>query len=224
MVTVGRLACLKVTPQILYVLWCIIFVALGGYVMIRDASFRTQPCGQSTHLWKYTLLNTVFCFFTCSTFFLFPGGGEGARARAMVITIFHLAFGVWGILMWERVSNTCMEVLRDQYETMYAFHHMSVIHNMFLFVFLLVHEAYLGQKLGFDYTLMSEIHPGPSPAYYNANAGNGQPGVGVGSMMPGSPPPGSTPPQDMGPINTDIKEAYDNIIKSPPGHLPQGQP
>jgi len=222
MVAVGRTACLKVTPQIVYVLWSIIFVALGGYAMIRDATFRTQPCGQSTHLWKYTLLNTVFCFFTCSTFFLFPGGGEGARARAMVITIFHLAFGVWGFLMWERISHICADVLSNQYETMYAFHHISVVHNLTLFMLMLFHESYLGHKLGFDYTLMSEIHPGPSPAYYNANAPGGQPGVG--SMMPGSPNNGSPPPTDMGPINTDIAKDYENIIKSPPGHLPQGQP
>jgi len=76
MVTIGRKACIKVVPAVVFVVWCNTFVALGAYAMIHDISLKNQPCGKSTHLWKYSVFNTVFCFFICVTFFLFPGGGR----------------------------------------------------------------------------------------------------------------------------------------------------
>ena len=80
-------------------------------------------------------MNTVFCFFTCFTFFVFPGGGEGARARgvcrlsssialtfilivALVLTILHCAFATWGALMWMQVRSggLCEPILNGQYK------------------------------------------------------------------------------------------------------------
>jgi len=227
MATVNPKACLKVLPAILFVLWCINFIGLGVYAMYQDESLKNQPCGMETHVWKYCLLNTVFCFFTCASYFLFPGGGEGARARAMVVTIFHLAFAVWGALMWLQMSKQCSHVLSSQYKAMTAFHHVSVAHNMVFFTLYFTHEAYVGKAMGADLTLMSEIHQ-QSAQYAYGQAGSA--GAPIGSHPDGVPSSHmsqvghSAPPADMAPLNNDIAKDYENIIKTPPGHLPQGQP
>lgn len=224
MATVNPKACLKVLPAVFFVLWCINFIVLGMYAMLQDESLKNQPCGQETHTWKYAMLNTVFCFFTCASYFLFPGGGEGARARAMVITIFHLAFAVWGVLMWLQLSKQCLSVLSSQYQAMTAFHHVSVAHNLVFFCLYFTHEAYVGKAVGADLTLMSEIHQQSAQYAYGAAGAAGAP-------LPTEMPPhgnmaGSTtqPPPDMAPLNNDIAKDYENIIKTPPGQLPQGQP
>lgn len=225
MATINPKACLKVLPAVLFVLWCINFVFLGAYAMFNDASLKAQPCGVETHMWKYCMFNTVFCFFTCATYFLFPGGGEGARARAMVITIFHMAFAVWGVLMWCQLSSACSTVLTSQYQAMVAFHHVSVGHNIFFFTLMFAHETYVGKAVGADLTLMSEIHQ-QSAQYAYAGAGSQPPLPAHHQDVPVHVPQqgGSAPPPDMAPLNNDIAKDYENIIKTPPGHLPQGQP
>jgi len=225
MATVNPKACLKVLPAVFFVLWCINFIFLGAYAMFHDESLKGQACGQETHMWKYCMLNTVFCFFTCASYFLFPGGGEGARARAMVITIFHLAFAVWGVLMWMQLSRQCSSVLTSQYQAMTAFHHISVAHNIVFFALMFAHETYVGKAVGADLTLMSEIHQQSAQYAYGA-AGSAAPLPPHDPGMPGHlPQPGhSAPPPDMAPLNNDIAKDYENIIKTPPGQLPQGQP
>jgi hypothetical protein len=226
MATVNPKACLKVLPAVVFVIWCINFIGLGAYAMFQDESLKNQPCGQETHLWKYCMLNTVFCFFTCSSYFLFPGGGEGARARAMVVTIFHMAFGVWGVLMWFAISKQCSSVLSSQYQAMTAFHHISVVHNLVFFTLYFTHEAYIGKTVGADLTLMSEIHQQSAQYAYGGAAG------ALSTASPDGIPAASMavtghntqPPPDMAPLNKDIANDYENIIKTPPGHLPQGQP
>lgn len=191
--------------------------------MILDSSLRHQVCGMETHMWKFCMLNTVFCFFTCASFFLFPGGGEGARARAMVIAIFHLAFAVWGVLMWFGLSATCSKLLNSHYQVVVAFHHVSIVHNIFFFSLMFAHEAYIGKAVGADLTLMSEVHQQSAQYAYSA--------PGSQAPLPHQDAPihvqgggGGAPPPDMAPLNNDIAKDYENIIKTPPGHLPQGQP
>lgn len=193
--------------------------------MIKDVALKNQPCGHSTHLWKFSIFNTVFCFFTCLTFFLFPGGGEGARARAMVLAIFHGAFATWGSLMWMKLNPTCGPVLNGQYQTVWAFHHIAVVHNWVFCILVLLHEAFLGSKLvRADYTLMSEIHPNPN-AYNTITA----PGPPAPDQAPGMMHPGSSP-SDVAELAPENMKDYDDILKSPAGpknppvHLPQGSP
>jgi len=221
MATINPKACLKVLPAVFFVLWCVNFIVLGIYAMFLDSSLRHQACGMETHLWKFCMLNTVFCFFTCASFFLFPGGGEGARARAMVITIFHLAFAVWGVLMWLNLGHACSKLLNDHYQVVVAFHHVSIVHNMFFFSLMFAHEAYIGKAVGADLTLMSEIHQ--QSAQY-AHLGSQAPLPHQDAQMHGQGGGSSAPPPDMAPLNNDIAKDYENIIKTPPGHLPQGQP
>jgi len=171
-------------------------------------------------MWKFCMLNTVFCFFTCSSFFLFPGGGEGARARAMVVTIFHLAFGVWGILMWVNLDHACSKLLNSHYQVVVAFHHVSIVHNIFFFSLMFAHEAYIGKALGADLTLMSEVHQQSAQYPYGAPGSAPIPHQDAPMQQQGQ----SAPPPDMAPLTNDIAKDYENIIRTPPGHLPQGQP
>lgn len=235
MVTIGRKACIKALPAVSFVLWCNTFVVIGVYAMIRDESFRTQPCGQSTHLWKYSLFNTVFCFFTCVTFFLFPGGGEGARARALVLTIFHAGFSVWGGLLWVQMTPVCESLLGTHFQSILAFHHICVVHNVVFFTLMIIHESYLGQKFGSDFTLMSEIHqqsplsafatpggvqgfptPGAQPHHAGAQPPNpmAPPNIGVGGVGGAMQPPPTTGGAPQETLTQDIAKDYENIIKT----------
>lgn len=189
------------------------------FALIHDTSLKNQSCGQRTHLWKYSLLNVVFSIFTTVSFFFFPHGGEGARARALVVTIFHAAFLVWGALMWLQLTDQCSSVLSNQYETIYLFHHVSVFHNAVFFTLMIVHEAFLGRSLGSDFTLMATVEQQPG---FNAAMGAGahNPNVSVpgGMMAPGMKP---APAGAMAP---DVYNDYKDIIKSPPGQLPKSEP
>lgn len=223
---VSRKACLQVLPSIAFVVWCNTYIILGAYAMIQDVSLKNQPCGQQTHVWKYSMFNTVFCFFTIGSFLMFPGGGEGARARAMVITIFHGGFAAWAFLMFMEISDECDAVLSGQYEALNAYLHISLYHNLFFFALMLFHEVYLGPKLKSDFTLLADIQPGAPQLAYQQGAQLSPSGqAGSGGMMAGVPQPGaSTPPSDMPPLNSEIVKDYADIIKSPPGKLYQGQP
>jgi len=227
----ARVACVKLLPSILFVLWQNTFIVIGVYAMLEDRTLRDKPCGQQYHIWKYALMNIVFAFFTWVTYFVFPGGGEGARARAMVCIMFHFGFASWGILLWSKLSPACTHLLTTQYKTVFAFHHICVVTNLVFFGLLIIHEAYLGQKLGSDFTLMSEIHQhAPSYAYPGTMQGQFTSPLphappGMTSFVQGSgqaPPPEQMPP----PLADEYAKEYEEIMnaKTPPGHLPQGNP
>jgi len=226
---VSRKACLQVLPSIAFVVWCNTFIILGTSAMILDVALKNQPCGQQTHVWKYSMFNTVFCFFTIGSFLMFPGGGEGARARAMVVTIFHGGFGMWCALMLAEMSDECAAVLSGQYVALNSYLHISLYHNLLFFTLMLFHELYLGPKLKSDFTLLADIHPGGAiggGAYASGGTQLSPSGpAGPGGMMAGVPQPGvSSPPSDLPPLNSEIVKDYADIIKSPPGKLYQGQP
>merc|ERR1712070_1220336 len=173
--------CTKLLPTIIYVSWEFTLVALGIYALTEDKSVTEQPCGRVHHIWKFCMMNVVFAFITCATYFLWAGGGEGARARATLVTVFHFGFAAWGILLYQSMSSVCCTVLSNQFPTMNAFLYVSIVSNVAGFTLFFAHEAYLGRKLGWDYTLMSELTLR---------------GGGSGAMGPGpfSPPLPHTPP------------------------------
>lgn len=125
--------------------------------------------------------------------------------------------------MWCQLSSACSTVLTSQYQAMVAFHHVSVGHNIFFFTLMFVHEMYVGKAVGADLTLMSEIHQ-QSAQYAYSGAGSQAPLPAHHPDVPVQVPQQSAPPPDMAPLNNDIAKDYENIIKTPPGHLPQGQP
>jgi len=146
-------------PTACFVVWAITFVGLGIYSLSEDYSLKDKdmPCGKY-HVWKYVMLNTVLQCFVFVTYFVIAGGGEGARARAMVCVLFHFAFAVWGLLLWHALDEPCSRELRDHYKTLYAFFHICVVSNLVSFGLFFSHEVYLGPKMGVDLTLMPEIH------------------------------------------------------------------
>jgi len=118
--------------------------------------FSEENCGKQTHILKYTTMNTIFGAMVLVSYAVFPGGGEGARARAMVITIVHGGLLGWGMLM-EAQNATCMSVIGDKFNLIYTFHQLSVYHNAAFFSFMFLHELYLGEKVNADLTLIPEV-------------------------------------------------------------------
>ena len=148
----------KVLPSILYVLWCITFIIVRIYSVSADGNIRDTACGRHTHLWYFAFLSTTFCGVNLVTFFIWPGGGEAARARAMVLVILHGCFAVWGFLMWRGITRECSTLITEHYKTLSTFHDISVVHNAGLFVLMFLHETGVGKRVGGDFTLMPEIH------------------------------------------------------------------
>lgn len=147
----------RLCPSIIFTTWYIAFFVIGAACLAEDQGLSTEKCGQSTHIYKYTLYNTVFALFSLITYYAFPGGGEGTRARAVLCCILHLAFAVWGAMLWSYMSNSCETVLTNQFPAITSFHHMCIAHNVVLWLFLFVHETCLGQRLGYDLTIVPEI-------------------------------------------------------------------
>lgn len=140
--------------------------------MFEDSALRDEPCGQTTHLWKYAFFNTGFTVFSVMTYLLYPGGGEAARARAVLCTILHLAFVTWLILMFFGSSRNCVQVVSNKFGTMYWFLWMCLVHNSMFGGFYLVHEAWLSFWIGKDLTLIAEIRVLKGKRSYSAPQGS----------------------------------------------------
>lgn len=140
----------------LFVVYSLIFIGYGTSAMIVDSSIRADACGRSTHVWKYALLNTIFAVFSLGTYGIFPGGGEAARARALMITILHFALVTWGILLWA-YDRDCMEKIHSTHDSVHGFACLCVIHNAIFLILYTLHELFLGYQLGGDLTLAPEI-------------------------------------------------------------------
>lgn len=161
---------LHLAPVILVSLWYLVFVVTGIKCLVDDSGLSHDACGSTTHIWKYTLFNVVFAAFVMVTYFIFPGGGEAARARAVLCCILHLAFTVWGILMWLYMSDSCRSVLSNQFPVITVFQHICVVHNVGMWMFFLIHETWLGERSGYDMTIVPEIGKGSSRGPYSPEA------------------------------------------------------
>lgn len=148
---------LALVPGLGNVIWHIVFIVVGLKSLADDWTLREGRCGQVTHVWKYAFLNVVFTSFVIVTYCVFPGGGEGARARAMLCAIFHSAFFVWLMLLWMRISATCAQVIADNFGTMQLFLYMAAVHNGLYGLLFILHEVWLGAQLGNDFTVIAEV-------------------------------------------------------------------
>jgi len=115
-----------------------------------------QACGKTTHMLKYITLNIVFISGVFLSYLLFPGAGEGARARATLLLAVHGALAVWGMLLWTSVEGTCRSKLSSIFPAIVLFEHVCIAHNSVFFLMFLLHESLLGTRLGYDYTLLPE--------------------------------------------------------------------
>jgi hypothetical protein len=211
-----------ILAPLLFVVYSILFIGYGTSAMIVDSSIRADPCGRSTHMWKYALLNTIFSVFSLGTYGIFPGGGEAARARALMILILHFALSTWGVLLWA-YDGKCLDLIRSTHDSIHGFQNLCVFHNIFFLVFYTLHESCLGHQLGGDLTLAPEISNvgkmrGGDPLYANYAADVAKPAPAAGFVNQAPPPSSSamepvvapnSPPQhlkspgELGPLLSD---------------------
>jgi hypothetical protein len=168
-------------PVLLIVIWHIAFIAWGCNSLYEDQGLHVTPflfasqnqitdhtlaaCAGAVHLWKYAFMNVFVASFAVLTYFFFPAGGEGARARAMLLTILHLGLAAWGMLIWNAASPTCQNVIASHFGDLYSFSRVCIWHNAVLFSLFLAHEAYLGDELGADLTIVAIFNKESSMAY-----------------------------------------------------------
>jgi len=155
-------AVLNAVPAVAIVMWHLAFISIGAASLAEDQALRSDSCGQQYHTVKYAFLNVVFAFFSLVTFFVFPGGGEGARARAVLLVVLHLAFAVWGVLMCRAYTPACESVLADNFGAINQFQHICIAHNAFFAVLVFMHELF-SDRLGADHTIIFEISKNPYP-------------------------------------------------------------
>jgi len=145
-------------PGIAIVLWYVVFLIFGVLTLSEDVSLRHDRCGASFHVYKFVSLNVGFAIFFLVTYFVMPSGGESARARSMLCLILHGAFATWGVLMLLHMDSSCLQVIREQYKNMYTQLYISMVHNTLCAMFFVLHELYIGAWLGYDLTVVFELH------------------------------------------------------------------
>jgi len=147
-------ALFQLMPSVFQLVLNTSFISLGINAIARDYSVKDSPCGQSTHILKYCILNVLFATVNCITYIFWAAGGEGARARAVVLICFHLALATWGIMMFSQTNAHCHMLLNDQWGMIVWYQEFAVFYNSGYFVLVLLHEAILGKYIGNDLTLM----------------------------------------------------------------------
>jgi len=126
---------------------------MGVIALQRDFSVQDTPCGQSTHIVKHCGLNSIVIIVANLTYFTFPGGGEGARARALALIMFTTALLVWGIFLLSNLQAGCNHVIASHYPSIFMFLKTGMAHNGLFASFLIAHETWLGAIVGSDLTL-----------------------------------------------------------------------
>lgn len=157
---VGR-GVLLLCPIFIYCTLAYALMTLGAFALYQDHAVVNNACNTTYHFWKYGFLNMMLWLFATVSYCVWKGGGEGARARALVLTIQYFAFFTWGVLLWQRITETCTEVMDKQFHYMYLFHRISTVMNGITAFMFLFHEAYLGKIVGADLTVMADVQQWP---------------------------------------------------------------
>lgn len=152
-----NLETLKLIPSMLFLAWSLAYLSIGVCAIEQDWGLADTHCGKTTHIFKFCALNLTFAFVDLISYMIFPGGGEGARARATMVTAMYFAFSAWGALMWLKLDGLCSSVLGgtsvEDDTLIFTFHHVATIHNGVMLALMIFHEAYLGRKSGYDFTI-----------------------------------------------------------------------
>jgi len=153
---------LKLVVPVTYILWYLAYLVFGVSAVSEDWGLASTFCGKTTHLFKFSVLALVSAGVELVSYVAFPGGGEGARARAIVLMGVYFALMVWGALMWANFDTSCAAVLGgksvEDYALVFTFQHIATIHNGVMLALMIVHEAYLGKWLQADCTLLPVKH------------------------------------------------------------------
>lgn len=191
----------------LYVTWHLAFLSAGISALVMDSTISQDKCGQSIGLYRETLLNVLFASFCLVSYIVFPGGGEGARARALMVMIFHFALLAWGIMLWQRLGP-CRATLQAKHWLISLFFFVSIVHNSVFTLLHCLHELWIGKALGGDLTIMPELvcteanlHREDSYASYDPDFAkySNLPGAASSSSPPPSPPLDDEPPLHTAP-------------------------
>jgi len=216
-------AACQILPIFLYHTLAYALILLGAYALFEDGYVVNDACGKQYHLFKFCGLNLCLWVFACFSYCLWKGGGEGARARAMVLTILYSAFTVWGLLMWQELSSACYKVFSENFKVIFMFHHAATLMDCLAALMFFIHELWLGQYVGADLTIMAEIHHRMNPVYIpdriNMQAGD----QGYSSSMAAKSPPGTA----GGDLNPALTYEYEKIMQnntSSSSTLPQTTP
>jgi len=212
-------AALQMFPVILYVVYADTLLFVGGYALFEDRSVVKQACGKQFHIWKFALMNWALWLFATVSYCVWRGGGEGARARAMVLCVFHFGFFMWGLLMWQNMTTPCSTLFDTQYKLLWGFHHVCTITNGVFFALFFFHETWLGKATSTDYTIMAEIQHRYNTPYRPPMDILPPPGPMGAASMPSisPPPPAGLPPQ--------LSYEYEKIMQSTSSSsLPQTTP
>lgn len=202
----------QVTMIVSIVVYFFMFISVGVSSMVVDSSLRADQCGKTTHLWKFTMLNAVIASGELVTYMTFPGGGEGARARALMLSIAHLSLCVWGFLMQKSLPQ-CISLIGNQYSKIHFFYEICLWHNLILTMGYISHEVFLGEYMGADLTLVPEVRKVPSSDTVDFNYGNADvspqgalhPPTTIGATSPAPSAtitPTMTPSVDVPPLNS----------------------
>jgi hypothetical protein len=188
-------------------------MTFGVYALVEDRNIITDACGKTYHVWKFSFLNLGLWIFSTVTYCVWQNGGEGARARALVLMIFFSAFFVWGVLTMQNISEQCSLVLENQYNDLHLFHRLCILMNGITALLFIVHESWLGQYMQADLTLKPDVlHK------YNAPLDQPRPPTEIPGPMPSSISGPSAamlhsqhPPTDLSPQNA---YEYDKIMQN----------
>jgi len=214
---VGK-AALLLLPSIVYMTLAYALILFGIYALIQDHAVVNHACGRSYHIWKFSFLNLLLWVFSTVSYCVWNGGGEGARARALVLMIFYLAFFTWGILLWQALSDQCSDIMENQFQVLFWYHHSSTAMNGLTTFMFFVHEMYLGKSTGADYTIMPKMEHRMNSTFGARQDGNDHSGNGsTGSMMQ-SPGHEKLPQQ----ISSEYEKIMQNNVQT--ASLPQTHP
>lgn len=222
-------ACLKVLPILLYLVYSYAILTFGIYALTQDSAVHATPCGTRFHIYKNAVLNVIFWAFVTTGYFLYPGGGEGARARAVTLSIFYFGFGAWGTLTWQGMNSACEQYFHSSFWSIWLFVRIITVTDVVFCFLFVMHEMCVGKWLGYDLTLMPTItcdsnmaggDLSPSPHKTNVHVPHAyQHAENVYSQVPVSP----TSPGQSSDVQSALAQAgLSNRIDLPasPAHLP----
>lgn len=192
-----------------FLFWSSFLTGFGMFSLGEEPVGKAETCSSRFHLFKYSFLNVVFTVGIIFSYFLWKGGGEGARARATLLMILHLGLGVWGALIWGSMDQACTtSISNDVYWRTLQYQRMCTLSNLIFFVLYALHEAVIGDYVQADFTLFIELvgcgQKGPNELPYSMPQIPAQeqmhvPGnITSPGMQPVLDPPPHSPPQLSG--------------------------
>jgi len=196
-----------------FLFWSSFVTGFGILTLQEDLQGQVMACNGKYHLLKYSVLNVLFAAVVLFSYFLWKGGGEGARARALLIMLMHFALAVWGAFVWHHMDAACEAAFYSSFGRILEYQHLCTVHNAVFFALYVIHEAWLGDRMQVDYTLFVELagwggksmHDYPyvlpqSPVQDGSGVafGAGVSGLVSPGMQPAPDPPPHSPPHLTG--------------------------